>query len=322
MLLFTPFLEKADVTYSKYPALESSLVTAFGVLFTKGSIRDFTYHAEEFLNTLDGQISRTTVKWKVQGPEIASSLIAGILDYGTDENSLWKMIRDHMETIKASQEARPDPKPDSTTENKAPGNVAPNMLLDFTVMNTLRQEYWDSVRETGTKHRRALGSVDYDDMSNFSTPDEVALHVLPIWSKATTTVASKVGDRNIVPYMHLTLAFLWSMSFVPGALIYINTYVPWSKLVMFLNTLGRSSVSDARVESAEFPESMSGIGRQLPEDFPIRGLVWSQFYYPVDFFTTNVVDEDERTLELPSHSAPRAERCLWLGARIASVSLT
>jgi hypothetical protein len=32
-----------------------------------------------------------------------------------------------------------------------------------------------------------------------------------------------------------------------------------------------------------------------------------------------VVDEDERTLELPSHAAPRAERSLWIGKQHASV---
>lgn len=32
-----------------------------------------------------------------------------------------------------------------------------------------------------------------------------------------------------------------------------------------------------------------------------------------------MTDEDERTLELPSHAAPRCERCLWLGMRLASL---
>ena len=317
MLLFTPFLEKADVTYSKYPALESSLVTAFGILFTKGSVEDFTYHIEEFLNTLDGHISRTTVKWKVQGPEVASSLIAGILNFGSDENEPWKLIRNHMETIKASQEATQGSKQDPTTENKAPGNVAANILLDLKVMETLRLEYWATIGQG------SIGDPDslHDENSKVSIPEEITRQVLLVWLRTTATVAARVGDRNAVPYMHLTLAFLWSMSFAPGALIYLESYVPWSKLVMFLNTLGRSSVSDSRVESAEFPDSVSGVGRQLPEDFPIRGLVWAPFYYPNDFFTTDVVDEDERTLELPSHAAPRTERCLWLGARIASVSL-
>ena len=321
MLLFTPFLEKADVTYSKYSTLESSLVTAFGILFVKGSVRDFASQSAEFLDTLDSHMSRTTVKWKVQGPEVASSLIAGILDYGTDENYLWKLLRSHMETIKASQEAGEEHKQESMTENKATGSNVANVDLNPRIKDTLRDEFWTNLGSTSTKHRRAPGPVDYDQYTKFSTPEEVTQQVLPVWSKALAIVASKVGDRNITPYMHLTLAFLWSMSFVPGALIYLEAYVPWSKLVMNLNTLGRSSVSDTRVESADFPDSMSGLGRQLPEDFPIRGLVWAQFYYPTDFFTTNVVDEDERTLELPSHAAPRAERCLWLGARIASVSL-
>ena len=65
---------------------------------------------------------------------------------------------------------------------------------------------------------------------------------------------------------------------------------------------------------------MSGTGRQLPEDFVIRGLIWAQHYFPADFFGGQLVDEDERTLELPSHAALRAERCLWLGAHIATVS--
>jgi hypothetical protein len=32
-----------------------------------------------------------------------------------------------------------------------------------------------------------------------------------------------------------------------------------------------------------------------------------------------VVDEDDRTLDLPSHAASRAERCLWLGCQLALV---
>jgi hypothetical protein len=48
------------------------------------------------------------------------------------------------------------------------------------------------------------------------------------------------------------------------------------------------------------------------EDFVMRGLIWSQHYFPADFFNGHIVDEDERNLELPSHAAPRAERCPWL----------
>jgi len=65
---------------------------------------------------------------------------------------------------------------------------------------------------------------------------------------------------------------------------------------------------------------MSGTGRQLPEDFVMRGLIWAQHYFPAEFFGGQIVDEDERNLELPSHAAPRAERCLWLGVQLASLN--
>lgn len=55
----------------------------------------------------------------------------------------------------------------------------------------------------------------------------------------------------------------------------------------------------------------------------MRGFKWSdQHYYSSHFFERQVVDEDDRFLELPSHTAPRAERCLWLGVRLASVRRT
>jgi hypothetical protein len=65
---------------------------------------------------------------------------------------------------------------------------------------------------------------------------------------------------------------------------------------------------------------LSGAGRQLPEDFVTRGLVWSPYYLADDFFEGQVVDEDERTLELPSHASPRTERSLHIGAQLAAVS--
>ncbi|RMZ88602.1 hypothetical protein DV736_g4166, partial [Chaetothyriales sp. CBS 134916] len=326
MLLFTPFLDKPEVTYPKYPEIASSLVTAFGILFTKGSTSQFIEHSRKFLKLLDGHISRTSAEWKVQGPEVASSLIAGLLDFGTesdhpqkDTNYLWKLLKAHIETVKSPQDINQEPRDDHVVEYKAPGNVSANFILDRKRMETIRQEYWTGISQDVTKDIRAGGPINKDQTPKFGSSDQIIREVLPFWSEATSIIASKVGDRNIIPYLHVTLAFLWSLSFAPGALIYIEAYVPWSKLTMFLNTLGRSSVSDTQVESTVFPDSSSGVGRQLPEDFPMRGLIWAEFYYPTDFFTKNIVDEDERTLELPSHVAPRAERCLWLGVRLATL---
>jgi hypothetical protein len=133
-------------------------------------------------------------------------------------------------------------------------------------------------------------------------------------------VSRRIGDKNIVPYMHVVLAYLFGLAFVPNALTYIENHVPWEGITIFLNTLGRADVVASQFEGTEFPQQMSGTGRQLPEDFVMRGLNWAQFYFPANFFNGRLVDEDERHLESLSHAAPRAERCLWLGVQLASVS--
>ncbi|RMD43529.1 hypothetical protein DV735_g1604, partial [Chaetothyriales sp. CBS 134920] len=343
MLLFTPFLEKPDQTYPRYPELDSSLVTAFAVLFTKGSRSDFLKHSRRFLKLLDGHISRTSANWKVQGPEVASSLIAGLFDFGTESDSnleeetsyLWRVCQAHIEKVKAPRDSKvQELRDDHLVEYKAPGNVCANFVLDRNLMEDIRHQYWstagnidntssDSTYDMAYKEKEDDENKDIDmdmpDSPKFTTSSQVFRHALRLWSKATSIIASKVGDRNIIPYLHTTLAFLWSLSFIPGALIHIERFVPWPKLVLFLNTLGRSSVSDARVESPSFPDALSGVGRQLPEDFPMRGLIWAEFYYPDDFFAKNIVELDERSLELPSHVAPRAERCLWLGVRLSTL---
>ena len=97
--------------------------------------------------------------------------------------------------------------------------------------------------------------------------------------------------------------------------------MPWKSIAYFLNNLDRSGVVEARLEGPDLPQPLSGTGRQLPEDFMMQGFCWAQYYFPPGFFEGQVVDEDKRTLELPSHTAPRIERCLWLGIQLASVSI-
>jgi hypothetical protein len=112
----------------------------------------------------------------------------------------------------------------------------------------------------------------------------------------------------------------FGLAFIPNALTYVEGCVPWGNITIFLNTLGRSGVVEAHFKGIDFPQQLSGTGRQLPEDFVMRGLVLGQHYFSAEFFSGSVVDEDERNLELPSYAAPRAERCLWLRVKLALVS--
>lgn len=66
----------------------------------------------------------------------------------------------------------------------------------------------------------------------------------------------------------------------------------------FLNTLGRSEAEESRFEGSAFPQPLSVTGRQLPEDFVMRGLIWAKHYFPRNFFEGQIVDEGERTPRL------------------------
>jgi hypothetical protein len=157
--------------------------------------------------------------------------------------------------------------------------------------------------------------------ATFLESDDAGAYACQYLGKTTSVVAQRIGDKNILPYMHVYLSYLFGLAFAPKAFIYVEGTVPWKDIAIFLNTLGRSGVVEARFEDREFPpQQMTGTGQQLPEDFAMRGLNWAQNYFPLDFFRGPIVDEEERNLELPSHATLRAERCLWLGFQLASVS--
>lgn len=310
MLLFTQFLEP-DAASLKYTRIETSLVSAAALVFTRGSIHQYIVHMLDFNQELEIQVANSGSNFKVVGAEIASSFGALIFDIGNDDNHLFNAFRAHHKKLRGNL----DDKVQST-------NIEPIPVEDPLLKETIHREYWQQVRSTqnaSLTHAQAHGGDRPD--AKFESSDEVTSYVLPVWSSCISTIANKLGDRNVLPFMHITLAFIWSMSYVPGALVHVEQYIPWASLVLCLNTSSRSGVSDLRVEAKEFPQQQSGTGLQLPEDFLIRGLAWAPYYFPVDFFQISTVDEDERTLELPSHSAPRVERCLWLGHKLSTVGL-
>jgi len=307
MLLFSPLLD-SDSNSQKYTEVQRCLVTAAGIIFTRGSIHLYIVNITQYISDLDSQITRSGSNFKVMGPEIASSLSALIYDFGNDDNFLWKSSRANYNKIRGISNNKPQPLPSD-----------PVPVEDPVLRENIHRKFWRNgpVNEKEFLQVQPHGGDRLG--AKFESSDQITSYIIPAWFSSISVVAQRVGDRNILPFMHVTLAFIWSLSYVPGALIYLENYVPWAGLVLSLNTLSRAGVSDNRVEAEEFPQQQSGTGRQLPEDFHIRGLVWSPYYFPADFFDGQVVDEDERTLEMQSHAAPRAERYLWLGHKLASV---
>ena len=100
MLLFNPLLEIQkgdqnsgdDSTIHEYGRSDNSMLNAAGILFTKGSIHDHVADISHSISGLDGHL-RSSSHWKGQGPEVASELIACILDCGPEDNHQWKAFQ-------------------------------------------------------------------------------------------------------------------------------------------------------------------------------------------------------------------------------------
>ena len=129
----------------------------------------------------------------------------------------------------------------------------------------------------------------------------------------------RLGDCNVYPLVHVTLVFLFSLAGVDKAMKHVEQDVPWSEICAFLNSLAKPDALTSKVRATEFPRPENAIGRPLPEDFAMRGQLYTTGFFPETWFSDAMVDDEERSLDLPSMAVPRVERMLWLGVRIASV---
>lgn len=289
LLLFGPLLDpaKAATKYSKYyPKALTIFVEAHGILFTRQDIPTFLRLANEFLSQLDRHAGVVGPLFREQGVYITASNYAAIFDYGHDD-----------------------------AENSAIFNEAG--LTQEAKLDILEKAYYHwqkpSCRQVGIDLR-----VSKD--AKISSSGEVVSLASHFAFTTLDGVLARLGDRNTLPSIHVSLAFLWCLAMVPESMTRIQADVPWERLATYLNTLITPDTNISEIENAEFPAQETGASRQLPEDFLIHGLSWSRLYYPPGFFS-EMAEDDERSIELPSVIVPRTRRCLWLGSKIAKVCL-
>ena len=131
-------------------------------------------------------------------------------------------------------------------------------------------------------------------------------------------VLQRIGDPNVLPFIHVTLVFMWNMSRHPRTMRLLEAEFPWQLLIRMLNTLLAPYETPERIENTTFPLPEKDDVRPLTEDFAMRGLLWADGYYPDELFSNNKIDDEEKFLEVPSMTDDRKERILWLARRIAS----
>ena len=131
------------------------------------------------------------------------------------------------------------------------------------------------------------------------------------------TVLHRLGDLNVLPCVHVSLAFMYCMSCDLRIKILIQVGFPWELLTDFLNSLlDIYDISHVIVERDTFPHLDGAKARPFPEDFAMRGLLWAEKYFPSEWFSTDI-DSDDKAANLDSMTLQRKERILWLAIRIA-----
>ncbi|TGO32394.1 hypothetical protein BHYA_0321g00010 [Botrytis hyacinthi] len=160
--------------------------------------------------------------------------------------------------------------------------------------------------------------VDMDESRDEPSPSMIAFrHAQNLNYSTLEIVLKRIGDPNVLPFIHVSLVFLFCMSQSSGAMNLLAPAFPWKSLAVMLNTLLRFYKSLDRIENDKFPLAEKDDIHPFPEDFEMRGLLWSENYFPENWFLNMKTDEEEGHHELAFMLEQRKERILWLACRIA-----
>ena len=282
MTLFNPILQGKDTSRRQLPSIEIFFIRVHGFLFTR-QLTQFDKALEELEDDalLDNYISKPVPRLKEKGVHAAVSNIAALFEYGKGKSRL-RLAYEKAQMVK-----------------EKPTEI--------------------NVDDSGTLPS-STGLPEVEASAAFiSKTSRLAFATLAIFLK-------RVQDENVYPLLHVYLTFIWSLVIVQQAwspieeenvLKIIEKDIPWVALCYFLNTLlVEPKAMTARIWVEDFPN-----GRPLPEDFIMRGQLYTWWIFPRTWFTDPIIDDDERMLDLPSIDQARMERLLWLGIRIASVRL-
>ncbi|PLB53706.1 hypothetical protein P170DRAFT_441984 [Aspergillus steynii IBT 23096] len=279
VLLFNPLLKSPRMVH--YHPVMADFVTAHGYLFGRDASERFFGAADNFLSGLDKYIPRVGAAFKMQGVYMTASNLAAMLEYG------------HTHALLPSEFRQPSTSQSSSLED----------------LHQSVSRYWTPVSDPEKVASDFLALDDPEsDCRLLFYGSYLAFQTFSIF-------LDQIGDKNIYAALHFSLAFLWCLSSTSTGMAYAELVVPWRRIVAFLNTMFSPLLDMSLVEKAEFP--ISDETKWIPEDFLIRGHIWSQAYYPQSFFDGSPTEDDGRNIEMPSLKISRMYRCLWLGVRLA-----
>ncbi|KAK0627181.1 hypothetical protein B0T14DRAFT_563007 [Immersiella caudata] len=162
--------------------------------------------------------------------------------------------------------------------------------------------------------------LGYSNSAQLQDLTEMTKDAIRLGNLIHCVVLERAGDPKVFPYFHVFLVFL---CFSPGAMDHPDLGIPKGLVVNMLNRMLGSYTKDLlhlKMERFPRPEGR-GSQRPFPDDYGLRGLAWTENYYPKDWFSCTfdiaekhpgVADEEyvERVLWIAFRMVNRAS---WLG---------
>lgn len=137
------------------------------------------------------------------------------------------------------------------------------------------------------------------------------------------------GNDNIYSLIHMYLIFFWSLIIVQqncisleqkNILWTIEKIISWIEICLLSNILTEDSqVMTLKVQRKKFSQSYKNFAWFLFENYIMQDLLFIQWYFSENWFTTVMIDDDERSHDLSSMTQSRKKRMLWLEYYIATV---
>ncbi|KAL8940326.1 MAG: hypothetical protein Q9211_002339 [Gyalolechia sp. 1 TL-2023] len=306
MTLFQPMLQGKMSAQHRPKALEISFIKIHANLFVH---RQPTPEVMElFTNVraglLDDYISRVTTRFREQGVSIALTNIAAIFEYGALTANQTSRSICRLAFLEIWAQKLTDREAATAPEQKL------EMALD--IDEDKQKSLIDSLHQQVARYPSEKEIVSSMDLITFASKISFA---------TLTIVLQRPGDKNVFPLVHVMFCFIWSLTTVEKVMLYVERDIPWGDICAFLNTLAKPEALTPKIWSQSLPKPDGGVTQPLPEDFALRGQLCALWYYPDGWYEGVHVDIEERSLELPSMTATRVERILWLGMGIATVSI-
>ena len=282
---YAPVSQRKGITSGKSSA-EAAIVAFHALEFSK---RD-TIATEKASTTALARLSQLKAqKLREIGAPLIITNIAAVFEHGASTNELWQLH--NIALMRNGKDARNlQLRKLLTASSASPVTSAHQMTLDFTYCcsNRILRLRNDQGACTG-----ALPAVH---------AALVFFHSLVLVRKLTRDIR-QAHDND------------WFRVLMGPELL------NWAALCNYLNALAKSTtISDGLICCArhyKFPDAQQGeFSQPLPEDYQLRGLIFTQWYYPPDFFDAQV-DKLERYAMSEEKEKAQVKRILWLGLFLA-----